>query len=216
MKLRSCEKGCLGCIWCSRSERSGPSLLRCRPRLRSPTDAASMAGARACGTARAGKQVRRQSLLDEIESPCNDAHRPGRTHRVYLHSVAVPAASLQHEVASGLTKRSRYLSESARRQDDCVPLCFSVVEHRATPSPPPIHPPNGLDCDVTTSRTPAARHLSVRCPLQDGSEFWPKGESTDRSLTGRAAGLAERSAGVPAFAGRCRSEEPSLSVARGR
>ena len=35
----------------------------------------------------------------------------------------------------------------------------------------------------------------------------------DRSLTGRAAGLAERSAGVPALAGRCRgrcrSEEPS-------
>ena len=43
-----------------------------------------------------------------------------------------------------------------------------------------------------------------------------KPESTDRSLTGRAAGLPERSAGVPAFAGRCRSEEPSLSAARGR
>ena len=41
-------------------------------------------------------------------------------------------------------------------------------------------------------------------------------ESTDRSLRGRAAGLAESSAGVPAFARRCRSEEPSLSVARGR
>ena len=39
-------------------------------------------------------------------------------------------------------------------------------------------------------------------------------ESTDRSLKGRAAGLPERSAGVPAFAGRCRSEEPSLSVAQ--
>ena len=37
---------------------------------------------------------------------------------------------------------------------------------------------------------------------------------TDRSLKGRAAGLPERSAGVPAFAGRCRSEEPSLSVAQ--
>ena len=39
-------------------------------------------------------------------------------------------------------------------------------------------------------------------------------ESTDRSLKGRAAGLAESSGGVPAFAGRCRSEEPSLSVAQ--
>ena len=43
-----------------------------------------------------------------------------------------------------------------------------------------------------------------------------KPESTDRSLRGRAAGLPERSAGVPAFAGRCRSEEPSLRTARGR
>ena len=43
-----------------------------------------------------------------------------------------------------------------------------------------------------------------------------KPESTDRSLRGRDAGLPERSAGVPAFAGRCRSEEPSLSAARGR
>ena len=33
-------------------------------------------------------------------------------------------------------------------------------------------------------------------------------ESTDRSLKGRAAGLPESSAGVPAFAGRCRSAEP--------
>ena len=41
-----------------------------------------------------------------------------------------------------------------------------------------------------------------------------KPESTDRSLTGRDAGLPESSAGVPAFAGRCRSEEPSLSVAQ--
>ena len=39
---------------------------------------------------------------------------------------------------------------------------------------------------------------------------------TDRSLRGRDAGLAESSAGAPAFAGRCRSEEPSLSAARGR
>ena len=39
-------------------------------------------------------------------------------------------------------------------------------------------------------------------------------ESTDRSLRGRAAGLPESSAGASAFAGRCRSEEPSLSVAQ--
>ena len=39
---------------------------------------------------------------------------------------------------------------------------------------------------------------------------------TDRSLRGRDAGLAESSAGAPAFAGRCRSEEPSLSAALGR
>ena len=36
-------------------------------------------------------------------------------------------------------------------------------------------------------------------------------ESTDRSLTGRAAGLPESSAGVPAFAGRCRSEERAVA-----
>ena len=42
----------------------------------------------------------------------------------------------------------------------------------------------------------------------------PYPESTDRSLTGRAAGLPESSAGASAFAGRCRSEEPSLSVAQ--
>ena len=42
----------------------------------------------------------------------------------------------------------------------------------------------------------------------------PNLESTDRSLTGRDAGLPESSAGAPAFAGRCRSEEPSLSVAQ--
>ena len=41
-----------------------------------------------------------------------------------------------------------------------------------------------------------------------------KPESTDRSLKGRAAGLPESSAGASAFAGRCRSEEPSLSVAQ--
>ena len=51
------------------------------------------------------------------------------------------------------------------------------------------------------------RRAGLRCSL-------PKPESTDRSLKGRAAGLPERSAGVPAFAGRCRSEEPSLSVAQ--
>ena len=39
---------------------------------------------------------------------------------------------------------------------------------------------------------------------------------TDRSLRGRDAGLAESSVGAPAFAGRCRSEEPSLSAALGR
>ena len=36
-------------------------------------------------------------------------------------------------------------------------------------------------------------------------------ESTDRSLTGRAAGLAERSAGVAAFAGRCRGRTGARS-----
>ena len=75
-------------------------------------------------------------------------------------------------------------------------------------------------------------HLRIGTPWTNGLRFWrlvlenpdptsgnsmeqvPKLESTDRSLTGRAAGLPERSAGVPAFAGRCRSEEPSLSVAQ--
>ena len=42
-----------------------------------------------------------------------------------------------------------------------------------------------------------------------------KPEYTDRSMTGRDAGLAERSAGVPASAGRCRSEERSLGGAEG-
>ena len=37
-------------------------------------------------------------------------------------------------------------------------------------------------------------------------------ESTDRSLRGRDAGLAESSAGVPAFAGRCRSEQARLGA----
>ena len=56
---------------------------------------------------------------------------------------------------------------------------------------------------------------TARATLADGSETtFPYLESTDRSLKGRAAGLPERSAGVPAFAGRCRSEEPSLSVAQ--
>ncbi len=64
-----------------------------------------------------------------------------------------------------------------------------------------------------------ARHALAHPDLYAGSpsgERPPKPESTDRSLTGRAAGLPERSAGVPAFAGRCRSEEPSLRTARGR
>ena len=38
---------------------------------------------------------------------------------------------------------------------------------------------------------------------------------TDRSLTGRDAGLPESLAGVPAFAGRCRSEEARLGGAEG-
>ena len=42
-----------------------------------------------------------------------------------------------------------------------------------------------------------------------------KPEYTDRSLRGRDAGLAESSAGVPASAGRCRSEERSLGGAEG-
>ena len=37
-----------------------------------------------------------------------------------------------------------------------------------------------------------------------------KPESTDRSLRGRDAGLPESSAGAPAFAGRCRSEQARL------
>ena len=40
-------------------------------------------------------------------------------------------------------------------------------------------------------------------------------ESTDRSLTGRDAGLPESLAGVPAFAGRCRSEQARLGGAEG-
>ena len=39
----------------------------------------------------------------------------------------------------------------------------------------------------------------------------PNPESTDRSLTGRAAGLPERSAGVAAFAGRCRGRAGARS-----
>ena len=39
----------------------------------------------------------------------------------------------------------------------------------------------------------------------------PNPESTDRSLTGRAAGLAESSAGVAAFAGRCRGRTGARS-----
>ena len=42
-----------------------------------------------------------------------------------------------------------------------------------------------------------------------------KPESTDRSLRGRDAGLAESSAGVAASAGWCRSEERSLGGAEG-
>ena len=38
---------------------------------------------------------------------------------------------------------------------------------------------------------------------------------TDRSLRGRDAGLAESSAGVPASAGRCRSEQAQLGGAEG-
>ena len=39
--------------------------------------------------------------------------------------------------------------------------------------------------------------------------------STDRSMTGRDAGLPESLAGVPAFAGRCRSEQARLGGAEG-
>ena len=43
----------------------------------------------------------------------------------------------------------------------------------------------------------------------------PKPGSTDRSMTGRDAGLPESLAGVPAFAGRCRSEQARLGGAEG-
>ena len=43
----------------------------------------------------------------------------------------------------------------------------------------------------------------------------PKPESTDRSLRGRDAGLAESSAGVAAFAERCRSEQARLGGPEG-
>ena len=59
----------------------------------------------------------------------------------------------------------------------------------------------------------ACPHQVSAVPLHHPDRV-PNLESTDRSLKGRAAGLPERSAGVPAFAGRCRSEEPSLSVAQ--
>ena len=54
----------------------------------------------------------------------------------------------------------------------------------------------------------------ARTDLCGGCRVTGISTANDRSLKGRAAGLPERSAGVPAFAGRCRSEEPSLSVAQ--
>ena len=54
-------------------------------------------------------------------------------------------------------------------------------------------------------------------PLDIDGLFWlvdkpdDKPESTDRSLTGRAAGLAESSAGVAALAGRCRGRTGARS-----
>ena len=48
----------------------------------------------------------------------------------------------------------------------------------------------------------------------NASRVIPKPESTDRSLTGRDAGLAESSAGVPASAGRCRAVPERGAVAQ--
>ena len=56
-------------------------------------------------------------------------------------------------------------------------------------------------------------HSSDRSPPSAGASSppSPKPESTDRSLTGRAAGLPESSAGVPASAGRRRGRAGARS-----
>ena len=51
---------------------------------------------------------------------------------------------------------------------------------------------------------PIDAEAAARQVLAGTAQVLPKPESTDRSLRGRAAGLAESSAGVAAFAGRCR------------
>ena len=60
------------------------------------------------------------------------------------------------------------------------------------------------------AREPRDRTLSSLA-MVDSQGGLSKLESTDRSLKGRAAGLAERSAGVAAFAGRCRGRTGARS-----
>ena len=67
-----------------------------------------------------------------------------------------------------------------------------------------------------------ARRYRRGCPRLTPVNNLTKPEYTDRSLRGRDAGLAESSAGVPAFApgvaafaGRCRSEQARLGGAEG-
>ena len=61
----------------------------------------------------------------------------------------------------------------------------------------------------------ASDHMQRIARAVHGEARLPKPEYTDRSLRGRDAGLAESSAGVPAFAGRCRSEQARLGGAEG-
>ena len=75
--------------------------------------------------------------------------------------------------------------------------------------------PTSIDFESTFKQLMREAH-DAREPWLDS--LWvllPYPESTDRSLTGRDAGLPESLAGVPAFAGRCRSEQARLGGAEG-
>ena len=72
--------------------------------------------------------------------------------------------------------------------------------------------------DIAFTVPPGMRMLIANRYYQryaDGEEYSFKPGYTDRSLRGRDAGLPESLAGVPAFAGRCRSEEARLGGAEG-
>ena len=113
-------------------------------------------------------------------------------------------------VAAAAGVALRHTRPTARRRT-ARPSASSRPCRTSGPTPAPIAPtPSGCTSSrAGSTATMLAGHTAVSAGLSPPHACKP--ESTDRSLRGRAAGLAESSAGVAALAGRCRGRTGARS-----